>query len=460
MAVLGLTTTLAAGAGCNGDTKGLAEVYDTATTDDDHCDPDATYPPSSITQQGSWPYLTCIVEYGFPEACNDQIKLHGVYFYGGNDIGYTDGGGTATAHFPEPYCDPAGSGVDAWVHPETDGAGGFTMGTATTLECLPDDVVGRERDEPLCNDVPSGDVVTVTFELDDHDCQIDLNDPECVPYTCEEALGDMEIGYVFDDAADCVGSSSFTASNPVCTPRTNVPMSLEYAYVRDNDRDGEQHAIIFPVLESGSGYSERAWLRKVVVTDWGDASAFHIQGFDHPFEVSADDVVDTTHSVTLDAGNTPKTYAVGDITMSTTWAIDGLPGHLATYKLPELKVDWSCEVDTEDPHFVVDANAAAAFAAPISDLTGVTASQRILLRFPSSSEATIELEGRYNDRVTLQLTPVSPGVHSFDEQTTANHGFHVAGTVTQVGSDKQVDLTDLTLRGVDFGAATLTFTPL
>ena len=34
MGALALTTTLAAGAGCNGDTKGLAEVYDTGTRPD------------------------------------------------------------------------------------------------------------------------------------------------------------------------------------------------------------------------------------------------------------------------------------------------------------------------------------------------------------------------------------------------------------------------------------------
>lgn len=392
------------------------------------CEPEVVVDGSEIVEDSSISGFACRADFLYPEECTD--KVWGVKVFAST---LSPGEDPEDLQIRSPNeCDPAGGSRPA-----------LTLSTDTVGDDWIADVANTDFCDAItdstvlvCNSATQAQADTWQVYLPAHSSE------DCTEY------GEITLLFYRDGGEECIGATDPPSAG--CSGATEAEVLLAHRAWSDLDSDGEQHSRLIPILKSGPDFPERAWIRRVEVTDWGDAQALHLLKTGQYLRLDGDEV-QSGPIETLDSQSSTRTFAVGVLHMGSTVVVDGVPDDEA-FALPALKLDWSCEVDPQQPHFQV-ITPPQAYARRLKDLgiTGVNLDHRVIMRINApASIGVLELQGRHHDRISFPIT--SDGADwAFDFDDTAL-GVDAAGTVSPSGQhDKEIAFDRLIVGGVDLG---------
>lgn len=299
-------------------------------------------------------------------------------------------------------------------------------------------------------------------------------DPNTKRLTCNssiQAASDVWTVYLpdLDEGCEAYGEIDFTfwiPSEDHCDPPADTPddfcevaTGAEAQFVHrnafDQDDDGILHTHILPVMTDGTRYTERTWLRSMTVTDWGDSTHLYILKRGYGIHYDGDQVLHDDAVVVLTPSNPSYTWTEGEVFMGTTFATDSFPAG-QSFDLPKVEMDFSCGVESPAHFQVVEDLPQAYLVTPQAFGFSQLSSQPVKLRvFPELGFMTLELEGRFHDRIEVPIEPQGSG-WSFDHRDGGAIGFSVAGSITPGSNGAELDLNRLWVRGVNLGSQTTT----
>ncbi len=207
-------------------------------------------------------------------------------------------------------------------------------------------------------------------------------------------------------------------------PTPCVPGSGEFEFVvRDTatDSDGTVGLRLTPIAADGPApFPERAWLRKLVVDEWGTVNNLRVAGLSDRLHQNGSRVWGG-HG--LDADEAILAFAPGQVVMSAMFATS--EAELADIELPRVTLTWSCQVDGSAPHF--DAPPLPGYMGALPPALGLGHRVTAWLDWDHQRMA-LAPQGRYADRLTTELVPIGPNRAKFSGTLTA-YGATISGNV-------------------------------
>jgi len=244
-------------------------------------------------------------------------------------------------------------------------------------------------------------------------------DASCADYTITTAdyyiIDGYSYGWVYN-VYSCTDSGFPLPSPPPLAPdgknasageactagEANFDLGVRRVLVNDAS---EQTLWVSPVQVSGTGFPERAWLRELDITSWGDADNLQLVDPAAPLTNNGLDVANATQ---ISKPTSTVTWAAGARPMSTMFAIERMPISSTTH-LPTVHLKWSCPTGTTTWVPVPNHHGQAA---TIPSTYGH--SQRIVFWIADdASHVRIAPEGRYPDYVQSALIAAPSGGKAF-----------------------------------------------
>ncbi|MEZ4236743.1 MAG: hypothetical protein R3F59_11425 [Myxococcota bacterium] len=182
--------------------------------------------------------------------------------------------------------------------------------------------------------------------------------------------------------------------------------------VRGNLASDDNSATLWltPVLKSGGGFPERAWLREIEILNWGDATNLHLADSNEPLEVAAFAFIGGTDISKPPSGPTVVAFPAGAKPMSTLLGTESMPTPLATMQPPKVHLTWSCPSPSSTHWVPVPGHQGHAAIIPSS----YGYDQRVVFWIADDGwTVRIAPEGRYADYVPARLLPASPSGRTF-----------------------------------------------
>lgn len=218
------------------------------------------------------------------------------------------------------------------------------------------------------------------------------------------------------------------------------------------DDGGKVSIWLAPLATQTARFPERAWMRRIEISDWGSIDNLHIARFGEYLRFAGAQV---TNGRTLSRPGTAFNFAVGDAPMSTMFAVAGATLG-SGFELPTVQITWSCEVDASHPHFVPIAE--NGYVAPLPPSTGI--GQRVVLWLDwAHDRMRIAPEGDFAVYDVVKLVRIGAASAHFAGRL-ASYDANYAGTITMVDGNLRLTDATATVAGVHTVIPDTTFVPL
>jgi len=216
---------------------------------------------------------------------------------------------------------------------------------------------------------------------------------------------------------------------------------------------GDVSVWLTPVALEEAHFPERAWLRRIEVLDWGTATNLHVAALGDRLSFVGADV--SNGSTLTPAGGDSYNLAVGAAPMSTMFGTAHLPLDDDTV-LPTVQLHWSCQVDSEAPHF--DPIPEKPFILALPDTMGIEHDLVLWVDLPNKL-LRIAPEGRFSDAVMVRLAQIDATTHGF-AGTLPSYDMAFRGKLVKQGTVLKLVGAQVALGTAEFDVADSTLTPL
>jgi hypothetical protein len=245
--------------------------------------------------------------------------------------------------------------------------------------------------------------------------------PDCSDYTIDGVdfyvIDGLSYGWTNIFAADC----EVEVLPLPAAPNNKVPSGpqacvagegdFEFAIHRVFGSDGANATLwLTPILEDGTAFPERAWLRELEVVSWGDATNLWLAGYNAPIGATGFGLNGGTDIPKPSSGPTVLTWAAGVVPMSTLMGTEAIPS-AGTVELPKVHLTWSCPANGST-HWV-NVPGRTGHAAIVPSTYGID--HRVVF-WIANDQSTVRIapEGRYTDYIESDLVTAPSGGKTFE----------------------------------------------
>lgn len=280
---------------------------------------------------------------------------------------------------------------------------------------------------------------------------LDTSDPFNIHQRLEGSLNGVACPYIDQISAFApMPNLPGGLGGPPSSPGTCTPGSATFDLVaRDTEvgTDGQRAIQLTPIAAEPAPFPERAWLRRVVIEDWGDVDNLHFATTAGPLRQKGSDVWGGAKV----AGASVKNFAPGKVAMGSMFATAGAPLG-ADVDLPRVELSWTCQSDPDAPHYSTPV--AQGYVGQLPGLLGIDHRMNLWVEW-ESQRALLAPEGRYGDHVRADLTPTGPNTATLEGELPI-YDATFSAAVTRTGPT--LTLSDLTLTVAGLGIPVPTIT--